>query len=188
MAVSVKPGAVIDKGGNKLILLQVDNNSFAAATPTAGTYLFDLGNISNSDVTQTTAKESYPAEDGDNVASSFTYTRMTTGVLMQSDKDLIDFLGDTVKGKKYLEVKYTGYVNAYHQWHFKIVEVTPQFSIKRPGGVTSMNYEATGVKLNSAVTISAALLASISSALTLSNFPTTTVTLSVSKQYEVVEV
>lgn len=191
MAVEVKPGAVIDKGGNKLVLLEVatfSGTTVTLATPTAGTYLFDVGYLANSDVNQTTTKTSFEAEDGDNVISTYTYQRMTSGVLMQSDADLINFLADTVKNKKYLEVKYTGYINALHQWHFKIVEVTPQFSVKRPGGANSMNYESTGVKTNTSVVISAATLGSISSALTLSNFPTTTVTITTAKQYAIAEV
>lgn len=190
MAVGVKSNAVTDKGGNKLWLLEMQpsGSTYVASTLTVGTYLFDLGYLSSSDVNQTTSKQDFEAEDGDIVTSSFTYTRMTKGVLMQSDKDLIDFLADTVKGKVYLEGKATGYNDGGYQWHLKFVRVTPQFSVKRPGGVASMEYESTGIKLNVAYEVPAALLSSIGNLLTLSNYPTVSVTISLSKQYAVVTV
>ena len=190
MAVGVKPSAVIDKGGNKLWLYQMDTSgsTYAGATLTVGTYLFDLGYLNSSDVNQTTSKQDFEAEDGDIVTSSFTYTRMTKGVLMQSDKDLIDFLADTVKGKVYLEGKATGYNDGGYQWHFKFVRVTPQFSVKRPGGTASMEYESTGIKINTAITVSAATMASIGNLLTLSNYPTATLTIAIDAQYAILEV
>ena len=187
---AIKPGAVVDKGGNKLFILQMDVSgaTYAQATLTVETYLFDLGYIANSDVAQNATKTDFDAEEVDTVTSSFTYTRMTSGNLMQSDAALIDLLADTVKGKVYLEGKYTGNVNNTYQWHFKLVRITPQFSVKRPGGTNSLAYESTGIKLNSAITISAATMASINNLLTLSNFPTTTLTISTSKNYAIMEV
>lgn len=188
MAVGVKAGAVVDKGGNKLFLYEVDS-SYAGVTLTVGTYLFDLGYLANSDVAQTTAKQDFEAEDGDVVTSSFTYTRLTKGQLMQTDADLINLLADTVKGKTYLEGKCTGYINGVTQWHYKLVKVTPQFSVKRPGGTTSMEYESTGIKINTAITFTSTVLASIGNLLSLSNYPSTqSISISTSKQYVIAEV
>lgn len=184
MAVGVKPGAIIGKGGNKLILLQVDNVTYAAATPTAGTYLYDMGSLVSSESRQETTS----VENEAGTEEAFSYTHKTTGVLMQSDKDIIDLIADGVKGKTHLEVKYWGYVNALHQWEFKVVKVRPQKTIKRPGGESATPYDSSNVNHNSAITVSAALLASIAANLSVSNFPTTTVTISVSKQYELVEI
>jgi hypothetical protein len=190
MAVALKPNAVIDKGGNKLILLEMvaSGSTYTTATLTVGTYLFDLGYVANSDVNQTTAKQDFEAEDGDIVTSSYTYTRTTKAQLMQSDEDLINLLADTVKGKTYLEGKYTGYINGAHQWHFKICRVTPQFSVKRPGGTTSMEYESTGIKINTTLDIPAATQVSVAALLTLSNYPTVTISITTSKQFDIVEV
>ncbi len=188
---AVKAAAVVDKGGNKLFLLQMiasGSTWVVSTTLTVETYLFDLGYIQSSDVNQTTAKEDFSSEDGETVTSSFTYTRLTKGVLMQTDKALIDLLADTVKDKVYLEGKYTGVVNAMYQWHFKLTKVTPQYSVKRPGGTASLEYESTGIKLNSNISISAATMASVSLLLTLSNFPTVTVLITAAKSYEVIEI
>lgn len=187
---AVKPNAIVDKGGNKLVLLQLvqSTNTWTNATLTVETYLFDVGYLASSSVAQTASKQDFEAEDGEVVATSFSYQRMTTGVLMQTDAALINLLGHLVKGNVYLEAKYTGYVNDDHQWIFKPVRVTPQYAVTRPGGTNGMPYESTGIKLNADLTISAALLASINNLLTLSNFPTATVTIEYAYGFEVVEV
>jgi len=188
MATGYKSAAVVDKGGNQIFILQVDPDTYAAATLTVDTYLFNLGNISESTVDQTASLSEFKAEDGEVVNTSYEYSRKTTGTLMQSDAALVNLLADTVKGKTYLEGKYTGYVNSLYQWHFKIVKVTPQFSVKRPGGATSMPYESVGVKLKSVATFAATTMTGIAAGLTLSNFPTTTLTIGISKSYEIMEV
>lgn len=189
MATGVKAGAVLDKGGNQIFIAQMvaSGTTYVLATLTVDTYLFNLGLLQSSDVGQSTAKSDFQSEDGDIVTSSYTYTRFTSGVLMQNDGDLIDLLADTVKGKVYFEGKYTGYVNALHQWLFKFVRVTPQFSIKRPGGTASLQYDSTGIKHTSDIAISAASMASISTLLTLTNFPTATLTVTATKLYKVQE-
>ena len=194
MALAKKPAAVVDKGGNYIINVVLTtittNPGFSFPTP-ADTNTFDLGHVANSSVTQTASKTSFKNEDGESVVSSFEYERVTTGNLMQSDKDLIDYLADTVKGVSVLQIKHTGVVNGKDQWHFQIGQVTPQYNISRPGGATSLAYEHTGYDLNSAFEISSTSLASIATLLTLSQtsfFPTATVTISASKSYEIVEV
>lgn len=189
MPVGLKRGAIIgaDTGGNKLVVVQADNSTFALATINSS-YCLDLGGLEDSEVTLESSKSERMYEDGEVADSSFTYKRITKGNLLQGDKDLLDFLGSTVKSKTYLEVKYTGYVNAMYQWYFKFVEITPQQSIKRPGNSALTPYESTGIKLSSAVTISASSLASISALLSLSNFPTVAVTISAADSYYIAEV
>jgi hypothetical protein len=113
---------------------------------------------------------------------------MTKGVLMQEDKDLLDLLSSGVKNKRYLEVKYNGYINSLYQWYFKFVEVTPAINIHRSGDSSTLNYESTGVFPDSAITISGTTLASIANVLTLSNFPTADVTIPKADGYAIVEV
>lgn len=187
MAVGVKSGAVIAKGGNQLFIYQVDPTTFAGVTLTVGTYLFNLSFIGDSNLQQSTDEQTSEYEDGDEITVGYTYKVMFEATLKQSDGDLITLLGETVKGQTYLLGKYTGYVNAVYQWIYMIVKIKPQFSVARPGGDASMKMEAKAVKLASAITYSAATMASIGSLLTLSNYPTTTLTIGTSKRYAIME-
>lgn len=186
MAVGRKSNAIVDKGGN-ILINQILNTTFTVSTVST-TFTRDLGNITSSDVNQTTTTTKFPSEDGEIQATSYEYDRTTTAVLMQTDKDLIDYLGDTVKDKSILEIKYLGYRNLVHMWCFKVGRVTPQFSVKSPGGTASMNYEHVGIDLATSVTFTTTDLASIASVLTLSNFPTVAVTITPAKGFEIVEV
>lgn len=186
MAVGRKSSAVVDKGGN--VLINQILNTTNTITTVSASYTFDLGMVGSSDVNQTTSVETFKSEDGEIQSTSYDYDRRTTAVLMQSDKDLVDYLGDTVKSKSILEIKYLGYRAGKHCWFFKVGNVTPQFSVKSPGGTASMNYEHVGIDVSSALTFTSTDLASISTLLSLSNFPTTAVTISASKSFEYVEV
>lgn len=189
-----KPAAVIDQGGNYIINVVLTSTTTVPgfAMPTvADTNTFDLGQVSSSTVAQTASKSSFKNEAGDTVASSFQYDLITTGVLMQSDADLLNYLGAMVKGKSILQIKHTGTVNGLDQWHFQIGQVTPQFAVSRPGGTTALNYEHTGYDLTSDFTISAADLLAIASTLSISTtsfFPTTTVTIPATDNFKIVEV
>ncbi len=188
MAVGLKPGAIPGASdGNKLILCKVDSTTFAVATPSAGTTAYDLGDIASSDVTQSASKTEKKAEDGKTKKTTFVYDLNTAGVLMQEDKDLLDLLSSGVKGNRYLEIKFNGYINALYQWYFKFVEVTPQVNIHRSGESSTLNYESTGIFPPAAVTISATTLASIAAVLTLTNFPTASVTIPVADGYYISE-
>ena len=187
MAVGVKQGAVIAKGGNQLFIYQVDPSTFAGVTLTVGTYLFNLSFIGDSNLEQSTDEQVSEYEDGDEITVGYTYKVMFDATLKQSDGDLITLLAQTVKGQTYLLGKYTGYVNLTYQWVYMIVKIKPQFKISRPGGDASMKMEAKAVKLNAAVEYSAATMASIGSLLTLSNYPTTTLTITTSKRFAIME-
>ena len=189
MAVELKSGAIPGANdGNKLILASANINTFVVTTPSAGTTAYDLGDIASSDVTQEASKTMKKAEDGKTKKTTFVYDLMTKGVLMQEDKDLLDLLSSGVKNKRYLEVKYNGYINSLYQWYFKFVEVTPAINIHRSGDSSTLNYESTGVFPDSAITISGTTLASIANVLTLSNFPTADVTIPKADGYAIVEV
>lgn len=186
---SVKKGAIVDNAGNILIHVILDANLALPTVTSSNTTR--LGEIANTTVGQSSTKTEIKNEAGETVKSSYDVTRTTTGTLLQCDKDLIDYLGDTVKGADILEIKYTGVVDGKDQWHFKVGSCTPQFAVARPGGQSSMAYEFTGYDLTSDFVVTATALASIASVLSLSTssfFPTTTVTISSSKSFEVVEV
>ena len=191
MAVGKSNAKITDKGGNILINVLLTAGALPT-TPTSGTNTFDLGHLSQSSVDQNASKTSSKSEDGEVQVTSFEYEGITTGTLMQGDKDLIDYLGNTVKGAQVLQIKYTGVVNGADQWIFEVGQVTPQFKITRPNGANSMPYEFTRQNLTSDFTLSTAALSAIAATLGLSTssfFPAaTTYTISSSKNYLIVEV
>jgi hypothetical protein len=96
--------------GNKLILVDCNSTTFdLTTTVTAGVTVFDLGDISSSDIVQESSKSEKKSENSQTKKTSHTISLGTKAVLMQEDKPLLDFLASTVKGKRYLEVKYNGY-------------------------------------------------------------------------------
>jgi len=181
-------GAIIDKNKNKngLLCLNEVSDAFVVKTPalwsgTAGTSI-NLGEIAESTPAQSTGKTEIKNEAGVSVYTDYEYSHITTATLMERDKSKIDFLADFVKGKYYLEYKYTGIVDGKHQELFKIVQVTPQFNLKLPGGATAMQYESTGVFPNSTITITGTILGLIETALSVTIY-CTGVSITASKGY-----
>ena len=192
--ITKKPAAAVDKGGNYIInvVLSATTATPGYALPTiADTNTFDLGHIAQSNVGQTTTKSSFKNENGDTVNSSFDYELVTTGQLMQTDADLINYIGQTVKGATILQIKHTGVVNGLDQWHFQVGQVTPQYNISRPGGTTANNYEHTGFALTTDFVIPATVMLAIASTLALNTssfFPTTIQTITSGKNWLLTEV
>lgn len=190
MAIAKSNQKITAKQGN--ILINVVLSSGAMPTPSSSN-TYDLGHVAQSTVAQTTTKTTYKSEDGEVQLSDYEYERVTTATLMQSDKDLIDYLADTVKGATVLQIKYNGVVNGADQWIYMVGQVTPQFNITRPDGANSMQYEFTAqdITATTGFEISAANNLAIASTLGLSTtnfFPTTTVTITAAKSYAIVEV
>ena len=97
----------MDKGRNILINVVLASG----AMPTiSSSNTHDLGamNVTQSAVAQTANKSVIKSEDGEAQVTSFEYEGGTTATLMQTDKELIDYLGDAVKDVQVLEIKYTG--------------------------------------------------------------------------------
>jgi hypothetical protein len=192
--ITKKPAAAVDKGGNYIInvVLAATTAAPGYALPTINdTTAFDLGHIAQSNVGQASTKSSFKNENGDTVNSSFDYELVTTGQLMQTDADLINYIGQTVKGATILQIKHTGTVNGLDQWHFQVGQVTPQYNISRPGGTTANNYEHTGFALTTDFVIPAATMLAIASTLainTSSFFPTTTQIITSAKSWLLTEV
>lgn len=156
-----------DKGGNRLVIAQLNSTlAIVGATLVSGTNCLDVGNISESSIQQQTNKEEYRSEDGVVRVTDYEYSIPTTGTLMETDKTKIDFLAKTVKNKRYLQYKYQGIKGGNHQEVWAIVEVTPQFALTTPGGITSMPYESTGIYPRASVTYSSTVLLRIPAAIT----------------------
>lgn len=171
-------GAISDKGRNKkgILCLSEVTDSWVIRTPASDsstiTFNINLGELSESSLDQVTSKTEYKNEAGVVKHTEFEYSLNTTGTLMERDKIKVDFLSHGCKNKLYLEYKYAGIVDGKHQEYFKMVQVTPQHSIKLPGGATSMKYESTGIFPDAAVTISSTNLAAIETALSITIYCT----------------
>jgi hypothetical protein len=176
-----------DKGGNKIAIIEVDDN-YAVKTPvTEGVTAIDLGHISGSDFEQSAGKEEYRSEDGIVRASDYEYTIKTTGILMQRSKKIIDFLTLTVKDKFYLQYKYMGIVGGRHQEVFAVVRVTPQTKIATPGASKSFPYEATHIAPGGTITISAQDIADIKTELGINVHTAGPVTIPANQEFVIVE-
>jgi hypothetical protein len=156
---------ISDKGGNKIILCELDDNLNIITPIVSGVNAMDAGFIYQSSFEQKAQREQFKSEDGLVRAVDFSYDTRTTAILMQRDKALIDFLTQTVKGKLYMQYHYRGITGAKHQEIFSVVKVTPQTKIDTPGAVKSFPYESTGISLNSAVTVSSSVIGQIESSL-----------------------
>jgi hypothetical protein len=156
---------ISDKGGNKIVLCQVDNDLNIITPIVSGVNAIDAGFIFQSSFEQKASREQFKSEDGLVRAVDFSYDTRTTAILMQRDKPLIDFLTGTVKGKLYVQYHYRGIAGAKHQEIFSVVKVTPQTRIDTPGAVKSFPYEATHLAISGPVTISASHISQIESAL-----------------------
>jgi hypothetical protein len=162
---SANLGNIKDKGGNKIAVVELDENNQIPFGLTAGANCIDAGHIANSDLAIKTKKTIFKNEAGETVASDFDYEGITSGILMETNKQKLDFFAFTVRNKKHLEYKYLGFKGGNYQEVFKIVEITPQMKIAAPGGSKSMPYESTAIVIRDNFTISSGSIAQIERAL-----------------------
>lgn len=176
-------------GENLLWLAELDS---ALAVVTASLVEFtncvNVGHIQESEQKQTANKKEAKNEKGKTTKSAFTYDLMVSGVLQQTGKSLITFLSHTVKGKSYLLgkkqfVKGSGET----QEIFMLGNVTPQFGIKTPGGESSNTFEFTGFFPDADITITAATITLIETALSIAVVYSGAVVISAAKGYEIYE-
>ncbi|RPI19019.1 MAG: hypothetical protein EHM58_03125 [Ignavibacteriae bacterium] len=151
----VNTNDINDKGGNKIAVIELDENYAIVENLSEGTNCLDLGHIASSEVELKANKEEYKSEDGVIRQTSYEYMANTSGILMEINKTAIDFLCFTVRDKMYLEYKYLGIRGGKHQEIFKVVKITPQMKVTAPGGAKSMPYESTAIVPMSSVMISA---------------------------------
>jgi len=157
--------AISDKGGNRIILCELDPSLNVLTPPVHGVNALDAGYILQSSFEQKAAKEQFKSEDGLVRAVDYSYETRTTAILMQRDKTLVDFLTQTVKGKLYLQYHYRGIAGAKYQEIFSVVKVTPQTKIDTPGAAKSFPYEAVHMVVDASLTISSAVISAIESEL-----------------------
>ena len=186
--IGYNPNALIDEGGGLLIAQEISKTDYSVVSPAAGTTTVNVGYIADSETAETTSSTKYKDETKQTIKKSDEYEYGIKFTAQQTDKATIDFFGNTVKGKAHLAIKYLGYNAGKYNWLFMLGEFVPQFNISAPGGMASNKQELIGLQNKAAVTYSASTLACISTLLTLSNFPTSLVTLSAGKCWSYVEV
>lgn len=154
-----------DKGGNRLIIVELDENLQIAHGIANGVNALDCGLIFSSQVDVDTKIEKFKAEDGKTYSQEETYEGKISGVLMETSKLIADYLAFGVRDKLHLEIKYEGIKGGRHQEVFRIADVTPQMHFKTPGGTSAMKYESFAVVKNFEVYFPPENLAAIENAL-----------------------
>lgn len=177
------------KGGNRICLVELSTSLAIPGTLTPDTNCIDLGHLKESQTGVTSSVTKLKNEAQEVVQSEYDFEGMTTGVLMQTSKRILDFVAFTVRNKTYLQYRKAGVVNGKTQEFFAVGKVTPQATQKNPNAAESNNYEFTAFVNDSSVTFSTANLASISTALSLSGVLacTVTVTIPAGQEFLIVE-
>lgn len=176
-----------DKGGNLLVIVELDSNNAIPGTITNGTNALNCGLISESKLDIEANVEKFKAEDGKTYGQDEEYEGKTSGVLMETSKLIADYLAFGVRNKTHLEIKYEGIKDGRHQEVFKIVDVTPQMHFKTPGGTKSMKYESLAIPQPAAVTFSANNLSAIETAFGISIRASGPITLPADQEHVIVE-
>jgi hypothetical protein len=153
-------------GGNLIVLVELDSNNTIPGTITSGTNAIALSCQEESDSPLETSEEILRTEDGLVADVDQEHNAKTTATLLENDAAKANFLAYTVRGKKFLEIKYNGIAAGNHEEMFSIVRFKPGRSIKTPKG--KMPYESTHIPPNAAVTFSAANITAIETALSIS--------------------
>ena len=193
MAISVNPDAIPgDDIGGEIVLVAVDNTTYAPGTLTYGTTVVHIKDIATSEVSHTANKTEKKNEKQEVRKVTNTYSVVTTGMIMQGDKGTLDYFASYVKNKTFLQFKKTGPVDDLDQWHVSIGQVTPQVKISRGSGDTNTPYEHIAIIPQSAITYSSIFLASLAAVCsaasdTLTDFPATAITIPVSDGYYIAE-
>ena len=154
-----------DKGGNRLIIVELDENLAIPHGIANGVNALDCGLIFSSQVDVDAKIEKFKAEDGKTYSQEETYEGKTSGVLMETSKLIADYLAFGVRDKVHLEIKYEGIKGGRHQEVFRLADVTPQMHFKTPGGTSAMKYESFAVVKDFEVYFPPESLAAIENAL-----------------------
>ena len=154
-----------DKGGNKIVIVELDSAFALPPTITPGINAIDLGHLAESGMPTNPKEKEFESEDGVVRAREQSRVIKTEAVMMERHKTLVDFIAYTVSGKTYLQYRYAGIVNGKYQEYFAIVQPKDQINIQTPGAAKSNKYEAVHIAPDSAVTFSSENLNAIENAL-----------------------
>jgi hypothetical protein len=176
-----------DKGGNQLVIVELDSSNAVPGTITNGVNALNCGLIFESQLDIDANVEKFKAEDGKTYGQDEEYEGKTSGVLMETSKLIADYLAFGTRNKIHLELKYEGIKDGKHQEVFKIVDVTPQMHFKTPGGTKAMRYDSTAIPQAAPVVFSAANLTAIETALGVNIRTPGPVTLPAEQEHVIVE-
>ncbi len=176
-----------DKGGNLLVIVELDSSNAIPGTITNGANALNCGLIFESQLDIEANVEKFKAEDGKTFGQDEEYEGKTSGVLMETSKLIADYLAFGTRSKIHLEIKYEGIKDGKHQEVFKIVDVTPQMHFKTPGGTKAMRYDSTAIPQPAPVVFSAANLSAIEAALGIAIRTPGPVTLPADQEHVIVE-
>jgi len=111
----------------------------------------DLGYVKSSTLRDETEELTDFDESGSQVVSEDgNRTIKVTGLLMQTDKELVDFLKETVRGKFYMIYHYDGVNNGkYQEYVFGICKIKPLVEIA--SGTKRIPFEFTVLKNEAAI-------------------------------------
>ncbi len=154
-----------DKGGNKIVIVELDSAFALPGTITPGINAIDLGHVSESKMPTNPKEQEFESEDGVVRAREQSRVIKTEATLMERHKQLVDFIAYTVSGKTYLQYRCAGIVNGKYQEYFSIVQPKDQVNIQTPGAAKSNKYEAVHIAPDSAVTFTSENLTAIENAL-----------------------
>lgn len=155
MSTSKKRNAVVKWSGNNIQYQQV--NEDGSPLQVADTW-HSLGHISDAEFMDETEQEKIQNESG-GVTRVIENARNVTvkGTLQQSDKDTLDFLGNTCRDKFYRVYRDEGVVDGKQQEFFLgICQFKPSISLK--SGTKRPPFEITVLQNDSAITIAAVAL------------------------------
>jgi len=146
---------IVKKGGNELWYKEV-NEDGSNLSPTPATWA-TLGHIQESEFNDETEFEKTYNEAGELVGiDEGNREPQIKGLLMQSSKTILDFLGKGCRDKYFAIYKYEGIVNKKHQelW-IAVAQIRPLIQLK--SGTKRPPIEITAMKVDSAVTITTTL-------------------------------
>ncbi|HWA05535.1 MAG TPA: hypothetical protein VG961_03230, partial [Ignavibacteria bacterium] len=91
--------ALRDKGGNQLVIIELDDNMAVPVSITNGVNALNCGLISESQVDIDAKTEKFKAEDGKTYGQDEEFEGRTSGVLMETSKLIADYLAFGTRGK-----------------------------------------------------------------------------------------
>ncbi len=179
--------ALRDKGGNLLLLIELDSSNALPGSIENGVNALNCGLLAESQLDIEANVEKFKAEDGRTYGQDEEYEGRTSGVLMETSKTIADYLAFGVRNKIHLEIKYEGLKGGKHQEVFKIVDVTPQMHFKTPGGTKAMKYSSTAIPPEQSVTFPESDIAAIESALNVNIRTAGPITINAGEEHVIVE-
>jgi hypothetical protein len=163
-------------GGNIFFLVFVNASTYAILTAAyvskTNCYKFPNMESTGFDTPTTTTKKK--SEDGIQRASSSSREANCVGMILDNDKDTVDWAAFTMNNSVCLQGRYKGVAGGKNCWEFAIVRPTAQYNDSRKANdADPIKYESSAVAPNSTVTYSASDIVVIETALSIAIHPTT---------------